>query len=316
MTFQTAGESQGRMLAALCVLWLLALFAGLAVRLNAQPPPAFSGQRAFDDLRHLVSFGPRPPGSPALAAARAWMIRQLREDGCAVTEDAFTAPTPIGSLKMENLIVKIPGESRSVVMLAGHYDTKRFTKFRFVGANDGGSSAAFLMEMGRVLCGRKDKYTVWLTFFDGEEAIGQEMSPTDGTYGSRHLEQELASEGELSRIQSMILVDMIADKDLDIRRDSNSTGWLNDLLFRTADRLGYSRYFLGNETLPVGDDHTPFIEAGVAAVDIIDFDYGPNDSYWHSPEDTVARCSAASLGIVGRVVENMLRALDNSPRVH
>ncbi|MGH9402035.1 MAG: M28 family peptidase [Terriglobia bacterium] len=308
----------------LLALAVLLLPATLAACLQAQAGqlgqagPAFSGQRAFENIRHLVAFGPRPPGSPALIASRQWIMRQLQGDGCAVDQDSFTAPTPRGSVNMENLIVKIPGETQSVVMLAGHYDTKLFKNFRFVGANDGGSSAAFLTEMGRVLCGRKshpNKYTTWLVFFDGEEAIEQEMTPTDGTYGSRHLEQKLAADSELSRIQAMILVDMIGDKSLDIRRDDNSTGWLNNLLFKTADRLGYSRYFLRDQSLPVGDDHTPFIEAGVSAVDIIDFDYGPNESYWHSAGDTLDHCSPASMEIVGRVVTAMLSALGSSPHI-
>lgn len=293
-----------------------------AARLQAQSPNTFSGQRAYDNIRHLVDFGPRPPGSPALIKSREWMIHQLQADGCAVTQDAFTASTPIGPIPMVNLIVKIPGRGSSnpsnepVVMLAGHYDTKLFKTFRFVGANDGGSSAAFLMEMGHNLCrSRPYKFATWLVFFDGEEAIEQEMTETDGTYGSRHLEQKLAANGELDRIQAMILVDMIGDKNLDIRRDDNSTGWLNNLLFKTADRLGYASYFLRNQSLAVGDDHTPFIEAGVSAVDIIDFDYGPDNSYWHAAGDTLNHCSPASLEIVGRVVSAMFGELDRSPRI-
>ncbi len=287
-----------------------------AACLWAQPAATFSGQRAFDDIRHLVAFGPRPPGSAALTASRRWIIRELTQSGCRVTQDPFTAATPAGNIGMDNLIVKIPGSSPSVIMIAGHYDTKLFKNFRFVGANDGGSSAAFLLEMGRTLCRTRNKYTVWLVFFDGEEAIKQEMSPTDGTYGSRHLEQKLAANGELSRIQAMILVDMIADENLDIRRDLNSTAWLNALLFKTADRLGYSRYFIKNPPTYIGDDHTPFVQAGVSAVDIIDLDYGPGNSYWHSAQDTLNHCSAASLEIAGRVVAAMLRELDNSPHVH
>ncbi|MGH9470371.1 MAG: M28 family peptidase [Terriglobia bacterium] len=307
-----SSESCGRRLA-----WVALLLLAAASLCAAAPPrPAFSGQRAYDDLLHLVSFGPRPPGSPALASSRRWVISQLHAEGCAVDEDPFTASTPAGAIPMDNIIVKIPGESQSVIMLAGHYDTKLFKNFRFVGANDGGSSAAFLMEMGRVLCGHRHKFTTWLVFFDGEEAIGEQMTPTDGTYGSRHLEQELAANGELDRIQAMILVDMIGDKNLDIRRDDNSTGWLNALLFSTARRLGYSRYFLENDSLAVGDDHTPFTEAGVSAVDIIDFDYGPQGSYWHSAQDTPNHCSAASLEVVGRVVGAMLQELDHSPHVH
>ncbi|MGH9397345.1 MAG: M28 family peptidase [Terriglobia bacterium] len=285
-------------------------------RLQAQPPAPFSGQRAFDDIRHLVAFGPRPVGSPALDASRRWIIHELTQSGCRVDQDPFTASTPAGNIGMDNLIVKIPGTSPSVIMLAGHYDTKPFKDFRFVGANDGGSSAAFLLEMGRDLCRSRNKYTLWLVFFDGEEAIQEEMSPTDGTYGSRQLEQKLAANGELSRIQAMILVDMIADKNLDIRRDLNSTAWLNTLLFNTADHLGYSRYFLKDQPTAIGDDHIPFIQAGVSAVDIIDLDYGPNNGYWHSAQDTLDHCNSASMEIVGRVVTALLKELDSSPHVH
>ena len=284
-------------------------------RPSSLPAVTFDGGRAFQDLKHLVSFGPRPPGSPALVAARHWIIQQLTASGCRVDQDTFTASTPAGSIQMNNLIVKIPGESPSVIMIAGHYDTKLEGKFRFVGANDGGSSAAFLMEMGRLLCRRRNKHTIWLVFFDGEEAIQKHMTSTDGTYGSRHLEQELAAEGDLSRIQAMILVDMIADKHLDVWRDTSSTAWLNDILFKTADRLGYSRYFLNDEPYPVGDDHTPFVEAGVSAVDIIDFHYGPDNRYWHTAQDTVEHCSPASLTIVGRVVMETLHELEQSPKL-
>jgi glutaminyl-peptide cyclotransferase len=286
-------------------------------RILAQVATEFSGVRAFDDLRHIVAFGPRPPGSDALMECRHWIVRQLLQDGCQVQPDAFVASTPNGNINMTNIIAKIPGASPDVIMIAGHYDTKLFQNIRFVGANDGGSSAAFLMEMARVLGGQRHKYTYWLVFFDGEEAIREEMNATDGTYGSRHLERELAVNGELSRVQAMILVDMIGDRELDIRRDDNSTGWLNSLLFSTADKLGYSRYFLKSQSWGgVGDDHIPFIEAGVSAVDIIDFDYGPDNAYWHTAQDTIDKCSPQSLQIVGRVVTALLSELDNSPHIH
>jgi glutaminyl-peptide cyclotransferase len=286
-------------------------------RLLAQAAAQFSGVRAFDDLRDIVAFGPRPPGSEALAECRQWMVRQLLQDGCQVDQNTFVASTPDGDIKMTNIIAKIPGASPDVIMIAGHYDTKRFQDFRFVGANDGGSSAALLMEMARILGRKTHKYTYWLVFFDGEEAIREEMNSTDGTYGSRHLEEELATNGNLSRIQAMILVDMIGDKGLDIRRDENSTRWLNSLLFKTANDLGYSSYFLKDQSWGgVGDDHIPFIQAGVSALDIIDFDYGPNNSYWHTAQDTIDKCSPQSLRIVGNVVTALLRTLDNSPRIH
>jgi glutaminyl-peptide cyclotransferase len=275
---------------------------------------AFNGERAFEDLKRLVAFGPRPPGSKALAESRAWIISQLKQAGCQVEEDSFVASTPMGNVPMTNVIARIPGERPSIVMVAGHYDTLRVTGFRFVGANDGGSSAAFLVELARVLGRRKNPVTYWLVFFDGEEALEQ-WSETDSRYGSRHLVQKLASAGELSQVQAMILVDLIADTKLDIYRDSYSTGWLSDMIFANARRLGYSKYFIDSPPDSIEDDHIPFVNAGVSSVDVIDLDYGPGNSYWHTAQDTIDKCSALSFTIVGRVVTATLEELERSPHI-
>ena len=298
--------------------WIAAgIFLGLAAnpyRAGAASPPAgFDGARAFADLKHLVSYGPRPAGSPALAQSRSWIEAQLKAAGAQVVEDSFTASTPIGEIPMTNILAEFPGSQSKVLMVAGHYDTKRFDDFRFVGANDGASSAALLLELARALRGQKHALTYWLVFFDGEEAVRQ-WSDTDSVYGSRHLVQKLSSQGELGRIQAMILVDMIGDAHLDIARDSASTPWLTDLVFATAHRLGYTRQFL-NSPGAAGDDHIPFINAGVAALDLIDFDYGPGGSYWHTDKDTVEHCSPQSLAIVGRVVLASLAEIEKSPHV-
>jgi len=271
---------------------------------------SFGGGRAFDDLKHLVSFGPRPAGSPALAESRRWIVQQLKQAGGQVELDAFTASTPIGPVPMTNLIAKFPGAEQKVVIVAGHYDTKRELNFRFVGANDGGSSAALLLELARTLGKRKNLFTYWLVLFDGEEAI-QEWSATDSLYGSRHLVQKLTSQGELSRVQAMLLVDMVGDSNLDIHREYSSTPWLTDAIFRVAHRLGYAKYFL-DTPFAVDDDHMPFVNAGVAAADLIDLDYGPHNSYWHTERDTVEHCSPISMTIVGRVVLETLPELEKS----
>jgi Zn-dependent M28 family amino/carboxypeptidase len=288
---------------------------GFASPLTPAEPAGFNGGRAFEDLKHLVAFGPRPSGSPALDKARDWMIQELRGAGAQLEEDTFTASTPIGSIPMANLIAKFPGTGRETVIVAGHYDTKRFDDFRFVGANDGGSSAALLVELARVLNGQKHALNYWLVFFDGEEAVRTQWEGTDNTYGSRHLVEKLSASGELSRIKALILVDMIGDAQLRIPRESNSTPWLSDLVFRTAQRLGYSKYFVGSQGA-VEDDHIPFVSAGVSALDLIDLDYGPNGSYWHTAQDTPDHCSPSSLTIVGRVVAASLEELDKSPRKH
>ncbi len=281
---------------------------------RAADPYVFNGGRAFEDLQHLVAYGPRPPGSKALEASRQWIIGQLKAAGCVVKQARFVASTPVGDIPMVNLIAEIPGKAPDkIVMIAGHYDTKLENDFRFVGANDGGSSAAFLLELARELRPTKHKLTYWLVFFDGEEAI-KNWTDTDSLYGSRHLAAKLTQDGELSRIQAMILVDMIGDAHLDIDWDQDSTAWLNKLVFQQADKLGYSKYFL-RQTIVMDDDHIPFVNAGVSAVDLIDFDYGPNNIYWHTAQDLPEHCSPSSLTIVGRVVRATLDELENSPHI-
>ena len=276
----------------------------------AGPAEAFNGGRAFADLKHLVEFGPRPAGSAALAEARRWIEAQLKDTGAQVEEDSFTASTPIGAIPMANIIAKFPGAQSKIVMVTGHYDTKLFENFRFVGANDGASSAALLLELARQLKGRKHVFTYWLVFFDGEEAVREQWEGDDNTYGSRHLVQKLSSKGELGRIRAMILVDMIGDSHLVIERDEKSTPWLTDAVFSAAHRLGYQKHFVDSRTA-VEDDHIPFVNFGVPAVDVIDFD--PNDGYWHTAKDTVDHCSPLSLTIVGRVVLETLADLEKSP---
>jgi hypothetical protein len=286
---------------------------GFASPLTPAEPAGFNGGRAFEDLKHVVSFGPRPSGSPALLKTREWLIHELRDAGAEAEQDSFTASTPIGPIPMANLIAKFPGTGRETVIVAGHYDTKRFDDFRFVGANDGGSSAALLVELARVLNGQKHTLNYWLVFLDGEEAV-RTWSDTDSVYGSRHLVEKLSESGELSRIKALILVDMIGNAQLRIPRETNSTPWLADLVFKTAQRLGYAKYFVNSQDA-VEDDHIPFINAGVSALDLIDSDFGPN-SYWHTAQDTPDHCSPLSLTIVGRVVAASLEELDKSPQKH
>ncbi len=294
-------------------LALMAVLACLALPLllRGAEIPGFHGDRAFEDLKRIVAFGPRPSGSQALAQTRQWLIHELRGTGAQVEEDPFVASTPIGPIPMTNLIAKFSSSRRETVIVAGHYDTKRFDGFRFLGANDGGSSAALLVELARVLGARRNGLNYWLVFLDGEEAV-RDWSATDSLYGSRHLVEKLASSGELSRAEALILVDMIGDAQLRIPREYSSTPWLSDLIFNVAQGLGYGKYFV-NSRIGIEDDHLPFINAGVSAVDLIDFDYGPNNSYWHSARDTLDHCSPQSLTIVGRVVTATLLELEKSP---
>ena len=258
----------------------------------------FSGERAFKDLRQLVQFGPRPAGSQNLERSRAYIKRQLSTSVAEIWDDPFVATTPMGKIPMTNVIGVIHGENPTVVILAGHYDTAAINGVRFVGANDGGSSAAFLLEMARVLSNRKNKFTYWIVFFDGEEALKQ-WSASDSLYGSRHLAEKLSREGKLRQIRALILLDMVADRHLSILRESNSTGWLSDAVFRSARTLGYGSLFRGG-TFPVEDDHVPFLARDIPSVDIIDLK--PFRSYHHTAQDSIDKCSPESLAVVGRAV--------------
>lgn len=267
----------------------------------ARPAPStltFDGGRAYDHLRQMVSFGPRPAGSPAIERTRGYITDQLKALGITATPQPFDAQTPVGRIHMVNLIGTIPGARKERLVLAGHYDTKLFREFRFVGANDGGSSAALLLEMARVLKARRNTLTVELLFLDGEEATLRDWGGTDHTYGSQHYVDAAKKSGGLAGLKALVLVDMVGDRDLRIMRETLSTKWMTDAIWATAKRLGYGSTFV-DEATRIEDDHIPFLEAGVQAVDVIDLEYPA----WHTASDTLDQTSARSLEIVGKVVE-------------
>jgi Zn-dependent M28 family amino/carboxypeptidase len=197
---------------------------------------------------------------------------------------------------MVNLIATIPGKRTDRIIFAGHYETKLFREFRFVGANDGGSSAAFLIELARVLKARNNLFTIELLFLDGEEAFF-EWAGNDHTYGSRHYVESARRDGSLAGLKALVLVDMIADRDLLIKRDGNSTPWLTDVIWDAAQRQKLDAIFVQEATM-IEDDHLPFLAAGVPSVDIIDLEY----EVWHTAKDTLEAVSARSLQVVGDVV--------------
>jgi len=280
---------------------LLALV--LAVTGVAAAAPRYDGTAALDHVSRLVALGPRPSGSPAAVRARDYIVSELKRLGVSVRVQAFTAETPHGRLVMANVIGVLPGRRPDVIVVGGHYDTKWFPNFAFVGANDGGSSAGFLLELARALkADGPREYTYWITFFDGEEARVT-WTATDSLYGSRHMVAELTRTRTLPR--AMLLVDMIGDRDLALRREAYSTPALVDIVWSSARRLGYARHFL-DEAMPVEDDHAPFLRAGVPAIDLIDFDFPP----WHTVNDTLDKVSAQSLQIVGEVVVDALPRIE------
>jgi Zn-dependent M28 family amino/carboxypeptidase len=290
-----------------------------AQRSGDAAPPAnqtagFDGARAFEYLAKQVSFGPRPAGSPALAKTQDYIKAQLAAYGCKVEEDNFTGQTPIGPLKMKNILAKVPGTGRGIILLLTHYDTLRLENF--VGANDAASSTALMLEMARLYCGAKPAkkladLNLWIAFLDGEEAQVR-WTDTDSVYGSRELAARMALAGDLARVKAVILADMIGDRNLNLKREANSTPWLVDLVWGTAKRLGYAQYFPAESQGGVEDDHVPFLRRGVPAVDLIDFE--SQDSFWHTPQDTLDKVSPRSLAIIGHVLVETLPQIESRRR--
>jgi len=266
----------------------------------AQETGGFDGQRAYDYTAKLVSFGPRPSGSDAIKKTQDYISSELRADGCQIDEDNFNAQTPVGTLAMKNIVAKVAGTGKNVILLLTHYDTVR-TIPNFVGAEDGGSSTGLMLEAARLLCGKKQSVAIWMAFLDGEEAMVDWNQNNDHTYGSRQMAANLELTGQLKNIKAVILVDMIGQKGLRIPKESTSTAWLTDLVWSTAAKLGYQNVFL-SESGSVDDDHDPFLAKGISSVDIIDLNDYINEGYWHTAQDTMDKISPKSLAIVGHVV--------------
>jgi glutaminyl-peptide cyclotransferase len=290
------------------LLVALVLFSPLAAQAQH-----FDGAKAYEYAREFAAIGPRWPTGPGHVKAeeflRAHFLHDQRE------EDSFTADTPIGPVAMRNFIVRYPGIKPGAIVLATHYETNYpLRNINFVGANDGASTTGLLMAIADRLRaetanGKKlDGYSVWLVFFDGEEAI-QEWSQTDSTYGSRHLAAKWGRDGTLGNVKAFMLADMIGDKDLDIQRETSSTAWLIDLVAQAAKKFSYQRYFFQKD-MAVEDDHLACVARGVPSIDVIELDYGPNNSYHHTAQDTMDKISAHSLTIDGDVFMETIRLIN------
>jgi glutaminyl-peptide cyclotransferase len=282
---------------------------------------AFSGERAMDHVRKQIDFGPRPPDSPPALKTRAYISNELKNYGWTVSLDEFNATTPHGEKKMANIVAELEGETKTLILIGSHYDTKFYKDMHFVGANDPAASVATLLEIGRVLgsMSEKPKMTFRLLFFDGEEAFcegwsdcGDEENP-DNTYGSRHYVSQLRAKNEIENTKALILLDMMGYKKLELGRDTLSTRWLQDIIWQTGRELGHHKIFVEREEGIGGDDHEPFLEAGVDAVDLIQLNSYP---YWHRADDTIDKVSPQSMKIVGdtvlaslpKIVERIVKA--------
>ncbi len=269
-------------------------------------------QQAIRKHLEKISANPHPPGSPAQVQVGDYLVSELKSFGAEPQLDEFEPITPMGRLKMRNIWGIIPGKTDRIIILASHYDSKYFKDFRFVGANDPGSSAALVLELARLLAkNNPTDFTIWCTFFDGEEAI-DEWTDLDSLYGSRRFVQMLESRNQLGKLAGLFLFDLIGDSRLTLRRDGNSTPSLNDIIWTTGQEMGFGSIFVQGGTVVV-DDHIPFARAGVPVVDLIDLDYPE----WHTAADTVDKVSIENVATVGTVflaaLPKLAKALGSPP---
>jgi hypothetical protein len=276
---------------------------------RASPPPEPDAARAFRDLVAQVECGPRVPGSPGAARARAHIRNTLQPLAARIAEQAFTIPDPHGpdSVRMVNVQANFHPERAARVLLAAHYDTRPFADRDtgaardqpIPGANDGASGVAVLLEVGRVLAEWDPGIGVDLVFFDGED-YGREGDLAHYCIGSKYFVRTMGA----YRPRAMILLDMVGDADLRIPVEGNSqraAPQLVDLVYDVAESLGV-------EQMPrvpgpaLYDDHIAFLQARIPAIDLIDFDYPA----WHTLGDTPERCAPESLRQVARVVLHAL----------
>jgi glutaminyl-peptide cyclotransferase len=278
---------------------------------DRDPLPAINAARAFQFTKEVTAFGPRPIGSANHKKLEDYIYAHLKGDE--VVDDAFMADTPEGKFPARNIVAKYPGSKDGIIVIAGHYDTPyNLRNTPFVGANDGGSSTALLLEFANQFRGKKrDGYSVWLVWTDAEEAVRQ-WSPTDSLYGTKQLADKWQEDGTLAKVKAYLLVDMIGDADLSLDRDQNSTPWLLDLVGQAASRYGYQSHFFARTTA-IEDDHLPFVKKSVPAADIIDLDYGYGNAFHHTLQDTMDKLSPKSFQIVGDTVLETVRMLDAIP---
>jgi glutaminyl-peptide cyclotransferase len=280
--------------------------AHIAIPASDVAPPAsqtggFDGAKAYDQVAKLVSFGPHPSGSESIQMVQSYIHTELSSFGCAVEDQAFNAPSPMGNLAMKNIVAKIPGMGQGIILLLTHFDTKRVDNF--VGAEDAGSSTGVMLEIARDVCGKpKQTNSVWIAFLDGEETQATfNWETSDSVYGSRELAARMAVSGDLKRIRAVILADMVGQYNLRIQRDHDAPKWLNDTIWNTAARLGYQSAFVSGES-STEDDNLPFLDRHVPAIDLIDLTDYINLGYWHTSQDTLDKISPRNLAIVGHVI--------------
>ena len=301
----------------LCLILLASCRQKPAEPVQAPPrldPAAYDGAKALQEAQGVVDLGPRDAATAGAEAAAKHLRDRLQAAGVEASIDEFKAQSPKGETVFRNVMGRLPGAGKGLVILASHYDTKSGIP-NFQGANDSASSSGALLELARVMAeGPELPFEVLFVFFDGEECM-EHYGVSDGLHGSRYLAKKLIDDGRARSVKAMILLDMIGDRDLTVTLPRNSTPALISMVFDAAREDG-SRGKFSLSNLQIGDDHDPFFSAGIQAIDIIDFSYGSapgRNDYWHTDADTMDKISAESLGTVGRVVLRMVNKLAAEP---
>ena len=278
------------------------------------PPDA--GVRMYAYAGDLVKISPRDAGTPGAGAASRFVAQEIRRLGVKPAADCWTEGTPTGRKTFCNVYAVLPGTSGRLVVLGSHYDTKPGIP-GFRGANDGASSTGVLLGLLHHLASSpvRPRDTILFAFFDGEEAAGAAYRDNDGLHGSKRLAATLAESAGADRPVAAIVVDMVGDRNLSLDIPRNVTPWLT----KTALKAALGRR---GETPPVSiaatyilDDHVPFLNAGLSAIDLIDFEYGSapgRHDWWHTAEDTMDKISAESLHRTGALLLAMLDRIDRN----
>jgi glutaminyl-peptide cyclotransferase len=266
----------------------------------AENAPKVDGALAYELAAANLAIGPRPSGSEGALASALWIKSEVEKLRYPVEVREFRARTPDGLVTFRNVLAEIPGAGERFVLVGCHYDTKRLVSTpNFKGANDGASGVGLALAMMRAIKKHETKPPLSLkfAFFDGEECFVT-YSKTDGLYGSRRLAEEWKKNGALKKCAAVVILDMVGDKDLTITIPSGADGVLSGKLLRIAAKQNVSSYFSKHES-DILDDHTPFQNEGIPTIDIIDFEFGPSNLYWHTEADSLDKISSESLKIVG-----------------
>ena len=296
---------------------LIIILTGILPMLGCQPKPVdelprFDGQRAFAEVEALVAFSPRDAGTSSGWKAADHIFQRLRSFGVESRIDTFPDMTPEGEKTFRNVIGQIRGKNDRWIILGSHFDTMPGIE-NFQGANDSGSSTGVLLELARILNehGSVPEVGILFAFFDGEEGIAHYI-PGDGLHGSRRMALQLVESGTRKKVDAMILLDMVGDRDQHFIIPANSSRELVKAVLDAAHATGHRDRFSLSHNLIITDDHTPFIEIGIPAIDLIDFQFGSQpglNDYWHTDADNLENISAESLETMGEITLKLVETL-------